>query len=260
MAAVSIAPRWRWQSVATGAGAGEAPGFRGARREEMEMELLVLVFDGLTALDAIGPYEVLARLPGARLRLVAPAAGEVTTDNGILTVRAPLGIDDVAACDVLLVPGGFGTRRLEHDVRLLAWIREVDRTTRLTASVCTGAHVLAAAGLLAGRRATAHWSTRERLREHGALPVAERWVRDGKYATAAGVSAGIDLALALAEELAGRDVAESIQLGIEYDPAPPRDVGSPEKARAEIREAAEQRVKARDAAIAAEVAAARPAR
>lgn len=222
------------------------------------MELLVLLFDGLTALDAIGPYEVLARLPGARLRLVAPKAGEVTTDNGILTMRAPLGIDDVAGCDALIVPGGFGTRRLERDSRVLEWIRRVDATTRITASVCTGSHVLAAAGVLAGRRATSHWSTRERLREQGAIPVAERWVRDGKYATAAGVSAGIDLGLALAEELAGRDVAESIQLSIEYDPAPPRDVGSPEKARAEIREAAERRVKARDAAIAAEVEAAAP--
>lgn len=216
------------------------------------MELLVLVFDGLTALDAIGPYEVLSRLPGARLRLVAPRAGEVTTDNGLLTLRTPLGIDDVAACDLLVVPGGFGTRRLERDARVLEWIRAVDGTTRITASVCTGAHVLAAAGLLAGRRATAHWATRERLRQQGATPVAERWVRDGKYATAAGVSAGIDLALALAEELAGRDVAESIQLGIEYDPCPPRDAGTPEKARPELREAVERRVKARDAALAAE--------
>lgn len=215
------------------------------------MELLLLVFDGLTALDAIGPYEVLSRLPGARLRFVAPAAGEVKTDNGILSLRAPLGIDEVAACDVLVVPGGFGTRRLERDERVLAWLRAVDATTQLTASVCTGAHLLAAAGLLAGRRATSHWATRERLRAQGAIPVAERWVRDGKYATAAGVSAGIDLGLALAEELAGRDVAEAIQLGLEYDPAPPRRVGAPELARPEIREAVAQRVRARDAAVAA---------
>ncbi len=222
------------------------------------MELLLLVFDGLTALDAIGPYEVLSRLPGARLTLVAPAAGEVKTDNGILSLRAPLGLDEVSACDVLVVPGGFGTRRLERDERVLAWLRAVDATTRITASVCTGAQVLAAAGLLAGRRATAHWATRERLRQQGAIPVGERWVRDGKYATAAGVSAGIDLALALAEELAGRDAAEAIQLGIEYDPAPPRQVGSPERARPEIRAAVEARVQARDAAMAqaAEAAAA----
>lgn len=219
------------------------------------MELLLLVFNGLTALDAIGPYEVLSRLPGARLRLVAPRAGDVSTDNGILTLRAPLGIDDAeaAACDVLVVPGGFGTRALERESRVLAWIRAVDATTKVTASVCTGAHVLAAAGLLEGRRATSHWATRERLHAQGAIPVAERWVRDGKYATAAGVSAGIDLALALAEELAGRDAAESIQLGIEYDPSPARRVGTPEQARPEIREAVERRVRTRDAAMAEQV-------
>lgn len=215
------------------------------------MELLVLVFDGLTALDAIGPYEVLARLPGARLRLVAPQAGEVTTDNGMLSLRAPLGIDDAAACDVLVIPGGFGTKVLERDKRVLEWIRAVDQTTNVTASVCTGSHLLAASGLLNGRRATSHWATRERLRAQGAIPVEERWVRDGKYMTAAGVSAGIDMALVLAEELAGRDVAESIQLAMEYAPQPPRNVGTPALARPEILEGVERRVRARDAALSA---------
>ena len=220
----------------------------------------MLVFNGLTALDAIGPYEVLSRLPGARLRLVAPQAGEVSTDNGILTLRAPIGIDDVAACDVLVVPGGYGTRVLERDSRVLEWIRAVDATTKVTASVCTGAHVLAAAGVLEGRRATSHWATRERLRAQGAIPVGERWVRDGKYATAAGVSAGIDLALVLAEELVGRDAAEEIQLGIEYDPSPPRRVGTPELARPEIRETVQRRVQTRDAAMARQVEEAAAAR
>ncbi|MFO0745897.1 MAG: DJ-1/PfpI family protein [Myxococcota bacterium] len=213
------------------------------------MDIAILVFDRLTALDAVGPYEVLARLPGARVRFVAPARGLVRTDNGMLALHADVGIDEVARADLLIVAGGFGTRVLEKDERVLDWVRAIDRTTRITASVCTGALVLAAAGLLVGRRANTHWAVRERLREHGALPVAERVVRDGKYATAAGVSAGIDFALTLAEELAGRATAEAIQLGIEYDPAPPFDAGSPERAPSAVRDAVQQRVRARDAEL-----------
>ncbi|HRC55314.1 MAG: DJ-1/PfpI family protein [Myxococcales bacterium] len=215
------------------------------------MEILVFVFHGITALDAIGPYEVLARMPGARLRFVAPEPGPILTDNQLVSWNVELGIDDARGADLLLVPGGFGTRTLEHDLAVLEWLRDLDLTTRITASVCTGALLLAAAGLLRDRQATTHWAQRERLREHGALPVAKRWVRDGKYATAAGVSAGIDLALALAHELCGRDVAEEIQLAIEYDPEPPLDAGSPERARPEIRDAVLQRVRRRDAALAA---------
>lgn len=211
------------------------------------MDIVLFVFDGITALDVVGPYEVLARLPGARVRFVAPAAGVVRTDNQVLGLAADEGIDDVARADLLLVPGGFGTRRLEHDDRVLDWVRAVDATTQITASVCTGALVLAAAGLLRGRRANTHWAMRERLREHGALPVGERIVRDGKYATAAGVSAGIDLALQLAVDIAGREIAQAIQLGIEYDPAPPLAAGNPETAPPAIRDMVLARMRARDA-------------
>jgi transcriptional regulator GlxA family with amidase domain len=211
------------------------------------MDIVILVFDKLTALDAIGPYEVLARLPGAQLRFVAPRRGIVKSDNGWLSLSVETSIDEVSACDVLLVSGGFGTRLLERDQPVLQWLRAIDQTTRITASVCTGALLLGAAGLLAGRRANTHWAQRERLREYDAIPVAERVVRDGKYASAAGVSAGIDLALQLAVELADRSTAEAIQLSIEYDPAPPLDAGSPERAPAPIREAVLARILARNA-------------
>jgi putative intracellular protease/amidase len=214
------------------------------------MKIVFLLFDKITALDAIGPYEVLARLPGAEVTFAAPARGEVRTDNRCLGLVADAAIDEIAAADLLLVPGGFGTRLLERDARVLDWVRAIDATTRITASVCTGALVLGAAGLLAGRRATTHWCLLERLAEHGATPVTERCVRDGKYASAAGVSAGIDLALALAIELAGREIAQAIQLGIEYDPAPPLDCGAPAKAPPLIREAVLARLRGRDAELA----------
>lgn len=216
------------------------------------MEILVFLFDGITALDAIGPYEVLSRLPGAHLRFVAPEPGLVRTDNQLLGLHAELGLDDARAADLLLVPGGYGTRRLERDLGVLEWLRDVDVSTQVTASVCTGSLLLAAAGLLRDRRACTHWAHRERLREHGAIAVAERWARDGKYATAAGVSAGIDLALALAEELCGRDVAEAIQLQLEYAPVPPREAGTPERARPEIRDAVLARIAAREAKLESE--------
>jgi transcriptional regulator GlxA family with amidase domain len=220
---------------------------------EEAMEIVVLVFEKLTALDAIGPAEVLARLPGARLRFVAPQRGVVRTDNGCTSLMVETSIDDVSACDVLVVAGGFGTRLLERDERVLQWLRAIDATTRVTASVCTGALLLGAAGLLRGRRANTHWTVRERLAQFGALPVGDRVVRDGKYATAAGVSAGIDLALQLAIELAGETTAQAIQLSIEYDPAPPLDAGSPERAPAKVREAIEATVRKRDAELAAQL-------
>jgi transcriptional regulator GlxA family with amidase domain len=218
------------------------------------MHVVFLIFDRITALDAVGPYEVLARLPGARVTFAGPARGPVRTDNGSLGLVADAAIDEIDACDLLVIPGGFGTRALERDGRVLEWVRALDRGTAVTASVCTGAFVLGAAGLLAGRRANTHWALRERLAEYGATPVAERVVRDGKYATAAGVSAGIDLALALAVELAGRDVAEAIQLGIEYDPSPPVDCGDAARAPEALRERVLARVRDRDAQLARELA------
>ncbi len=200
------------------------------------MKIVFFVFDRITALDAVGPYEILSRLPEAAVVFAGIERGVVRSDNRALGISADVAIDEVGECDLLVVPGGFGTRVLESDARVLDWLRRVDGTTRITASVCTGALLLGAAGLLAGRRANTHWAVRDRLAEFGAIPVADRVVRDGKYATAAGVSAGIDLALALAIELAGRDVASAIQLAAEYDPAPPLDAGHPDRVAPEIRE------------------------
>jgi putative intracellular protease/amidase len=198
------------------------------------MNIAILLYDRLTALDAIGPYEVLSRLPGANLTFVADEAGPVRTDNGMLSLIAEKSIADAEPPEIVLVPGGPGEVAARAGGPVLDWLRSVHETTTWTTSVCTGSLILAAAGLLEGRRATSHWLALEQLGRLGAVPVAERVVFDGKIATAAGVSAGIDMALALAAEVAGEDVAKAIQLGIEYDPQPPFDSGSPAKAPPEL--------------------------
>jgi transcriptional regulator GlxA family with amidase domain len=190
----------------------------------------ILIFDGLTALDAIGPYDVLRHVPGWEVTFVGKEAGEVRTEDEGLRLVADVGIDAAPAADIILIPGGSGTRPLTRDNAVLDWVRESDRTTRRTTSVCTGALVLGAAGLLEGRRATTYWMNLEDLRAFGAEPVTSRWVEDGKYLTAAGVSAGIDMALHLVAEEVAPEMAQAVQLGIEYDPAPPFDTGSPAKA------------------------------
>jgi transcriptional regulator GlxA family with amidase domain len=198
------------------------------------MRIAILIFDGLTALDAIGPYEVLSRLPGAELRFVAKEPGPKRTDTGALGVQADLAIADLPGPDVVLVPGGEGNRPLMRDSEVLDWLRVAHESSTWTTSVCTGALVLGAAGILNGKRATTHWAFLDRLSELGAEPVTERVVEDGKVITAAGVSAGIDMALTLAARIAGNEVAQAIQLGIEYDPQPPFDAGSPSKASPEV--------------------------
>jgi transcriptional regulator GlxA family with amidase domain len=198
------------------------------------MRIAILIFDGLTALDAIGPYEVLSRLPGAELRFVAKEPGQKRTDTGALGVQADLAITDLPGPDVVLVPGGEGNRPLMRDSEVLDWLRVAHESSTWTTSVCTGALVLGAAGILDGKRATTHWAFLDRLSELGAEPVNERVVEDGKVITAAGVSAGIDMALTLAARIAGNEVAQAIQLGIEYDPQPPFDAGSPSKASPEV--------------------------
>lgn len=198
------------------------------------MQIAILIFDKLTALDAIGPYEVLSRLPDAELTFVAPEAGERRSDTGRLGITADASIADLTDPDVLVVPGGEGNRPLLSDETVLEWVRGAHESAQWTTSVCTGSLVLGAAGLLQGKRATSHWAYRDALREYGAEPVAERVVEDGKIITAAGVSAGIDMGLTLASRIAGDDVAKAIQLGIEYDPHPPFDSGSPEKAEPEL--------------------------
>jgi putative intracellular protease/amidase len=198
------------------------------------MHIAIPIYDGMTALDAIGPYEVLGRLPGAELTFVAARPGPVRTDQGSLSLVADAALADVPAPDVVLVPGGpFRVDEDQHS-ELLAWLRTVDATTTWTTSVCTGTLFLAAAGLLTGRPATTHWTARPELARLGATAVEERVVRDGKYVTGAGVSAGIDMALTLAGIIAGDTTAQAIQLGIEYDPRPPYQAGSPTTAPPEL--------------------------
>jgi transcriptional regulator GlxA family with amidase domain len=198
------------------------------------MQIAIPLFDRLTALDAVGPYEVLSRVPGARVDFVAAEPGVYQTDTRMLSLTASLSYDDAPNPDILVFPGGLGTRALMKDVPTLDWVRQVHATSRYTTSVCTGALVLAAAGLLDGLEATTHWVSRPLLAEFGATPVDRRVVEQGKIVTAAGVSAGIDMALTLVARFAGPEVAQAIQLGIEYDPQPPFDSGSPEKAPAAI--------------------------
>jgi putative intracellular protease/amidase len=207
------------------------------------MNIAILLYDRLTALDAIGPYEVLSRLPGASLTFVAAEPGPVRTDNGMLTLLAERSIDEVRRPDIVLVPGGPGEVAVRAGGPVLGWLRAAHQTSRWTTSVCTGSLILAAAGLLEGKRATSHWLALGELGALGAEPTAERVVFDGKIVTGAGVSAGIDMALALAARVAGEQVAQAIQLGIEYDPQPPFDAGSPLTAPAEIVEALRARAR-----------------
>ncbi len=194
------------------------------------MKIAIPIFDRVTALDAIGPYEVLSRLPGAELKFVGFEPGPVKTDNGMLSLNVEVALEDYAEPDVLVFPGGFGTRPLMRNERMLAWVRAVNEGTQWTTSVCTGSLVLGAAGLLDGLEATTHWAAMSVLEGLGATPTSRRVVEQGKIVTAAGVSSGIDMALMLAGRIAGDDVAQAIQLGIEYDPQPPYDSGSPDKA------------------------------
>jgi transcriptional regulator GlxA family with amidase domain len=194
------------------------------------MQIAILIFAKLTALDAIGPYEVLRSVPGWEVKFVGPEKGEVRTDSGELGLSADHSLDEIDATDIVLVPGGKGNRPLLEDEEVLAWLRDIDARSKWTTSVCTGALVLGAAGLLEGRKATTYWPFLEQLREYGADPVGGRFVEDGKTITAAGVSAGIDMALHLVGREAGPEVAQAVQLGLEYDPQPPFDSGSPQKA------------------------------
>ncbi|HEX5566325.1 MAG TPA: DJ-1/PfpI family protein [Streptomyces sp.] len=190
------------------------------------MQIAVLLYDRFTALDAVGPYEILSRVPGAEVVFAAAEPGPVRTDMASLALTADAALSEVAAPDVLLVPGGPGVADALSDGPTLDWLRSVDAATTWTTSVCSGSLLLAAAGLLTGRRATSHWICMDHLGAFGAVPASERIVIDGKYATAAGVSAGIDLALHLAGRMAGDEVAEAIQLVVEYDPQPPYAMGS----------------------------------
>jgi putative intracellular protease/amidase len=196
------------------------------------MQVAIATFPRFTALDGIGPYEVLQRIPELDIVFVAHERGEVRTENGMLGVIADATFEEVPSPDVLLFPGGIGTRPLVQDERVLEWVRNAHRTTRFTTSVCTGSLVLAAAGLLQGLTATTYWSAMEYLEKLGATPTSERVVEHlpERIITAAGVSSGIDMALRLVELLFDTTAAQAAQLMIEYDPQPPFDAGSVAKA------------------------------
>jgi len=194
------------------------------------MQVAYLLYDRFTALDIIGPHDVLNSVPGNDSIFVAEQTGPVRNESDTLSLVADASIDEVRSPEIVVIPGGFGTRALLDHEPLLSWLRQVHETSTWTTSVCTGSLLLAAAGLLDGAPATTHWLARDLLEELGALPVPARVVEHGKIVTAAGVSSGIDMALGLVQRINGDEVAQAVQLGIEYDPEPPLDAGSPEKA------------------------------
>jgi len=215
-------------------------------------DIVFALYPRITQLDFTGPFEVLARLPDARCILASVDGGELEADRGMkFTGLTPLA--EVETCDLLCVPGGFGTVEAIEDARYLAALRRLGARARYVTSVCTGSLLLAAAGLLRGRRAACHWAWREQLAEFGVTPDPARVVRDGNVFTGGGVTAGIDMALEVMAEIAGRDHAETVQLAIEYAPAPPFDSGRPELAREPVLRVALERMDAqrvrRDAAI-----------
>lgn len=197
------------------------------------MQITFLFYDGMTALDAIGPYEVLSRLPEVTTQRVALNSGQIHTCAG-LTLIAEHALADVSHTDVLVVPGGGNATSLREYPEILAWIRKIHEHSMWTTAVCTGSLILGAAGILTGVKATTHWAVMNRLANWGAIPTQKRFVEDGKIITAAGVSAGIDMAFYLAAKLSNETIAQSLQLGLEYDPEPPFNSGSPDKAPADI--------------------------
>src|SRR5882757_57947 len=198
------------------------------------MQIAYLLYDRFTALDITGPHDVFNSVPGNESIFVAEQAGPIRNESDTLSVVADATHKEVPSPDMVVVPGGFGNRMLLEHEPLHEWIRGVHETSTWTTSVCTGSLLLAAAGLLDGAPATTHWLARDALAELGAEPVADRIVEHGKIVTAAGVSSGIDMALHLVQKINGPEVAQAVQLGIEYDPQPPLDAGAPHKAPPEI--------------------------
>ena len=200
------------------------------------MRLSIIIFDGFTTLDAIGGYEVLSRLPRMETEFVSVRRGVVAADTRRLGIAAWRDFAEVASTDILYVPGGPGAVPLEKNKAFLDKIRALDATSQWTVGICNGVGLLAAAGLLEGKKATTNWFYQERLKAYGAEFVAERYRRDGKYVTGAGVSASIDTGLFMASLIAGEHIAKTLQLGIEYYPAPPFPERSPQEAAPEIQD------------------------
>ncbi|MCM3807389.1 DJ-1/PfpI family protein [Streptomyces sp. DR7-3] len=209
------------------------------------MQVAIVLYPGFTSLDVIGPYEVWGRLPETEVVFVAERPGLVVNDLRSLSVNVVAGFGDVPNPDVVLIGGGPGQTEQMSDGNLHEWLRRVDGASAWTTSVCTGSLILAAAGVLTGRRATSHWAALEHLAEFGVTPSKERVVIDGHYATAAGVSAGIDMALTLAGLLVGDDVAQTVQLIIEYAPEPPYHAGALESAPARVVDSAMEKLSTR---------------
>lgn len=193
------------------------------------MNIVFLLFPNLTQLDFTGPLQVLSRLPGATVPLAAKTLDPVPTDTA-LTLNPTHTLENCPQADVLCVPGGFGVDDAMRDEETVRFVKRQAAGAQYVTSVCTGAFILGAAGLLEGKRATTHWAYHDALADVGSTPVRARVVRDGNLFTGGGVTAGIDFAFTLAAEIAGEEVAKAIQLGLEYDPAPPFEAGSPEKA------------------------------
>ena len=204
------------------------------------MKIGFLLFDDLTQLDFTGPLQVLSRIPGAQTVLIAKSDGPVQTDCGPFILPTHT-LETAPDLDLLCVPGGFGVDAVMQDSALLDFVRRQGERARYVTSVCTGAFILGAAGLLKGKRATTHWRYHDHLAAFGATPVKQRVVHDGRVITGGGVTAGIDFALSVVSEIAGEATASSIQLGLEYDPAPPLDAGHPDRVSAEVRQAVEAR-------------------
>jgi len=195
------------------------------------MQIAFLIYEGLTALDIVGPYEVLSQIPDVDVRFVAKRPGSVRVDSGAFSIGTNYGLADVTRPDVFVIPGGVaGTLAAARDPEILDWVREAHGSSRYSTSVCTGSLILGAAGLLKDLKATTHWAAKALLEQTGAIYTEKRVVVSGKIVTAAGVSAGIDMALCLMSELVGPELAKVAQLSIEYDPDPPFDAGSPAKA------------------------------
>jgi transcriptional regulator GlxA family with amidase domain len=212
------------------------------------VRIAIPLFDQMTALDAVGPYEVLSRPPGWEVTFVAAEPGPKRTETGALALVADEPLDALPDPDIVVVPGGMGTRSPNHE-ELIDWIRSAHETTKWTTSVCTGSLLLGRAGLLEGLRATTYWTEVETLRQYGAEPVDdERVVEQGKIITAAGVSSGIDMALRLLQIELGDELAQAVQLSIEYDPQPPVDAGSIQKAPPAIVEGLRNLIKGAEAA------------
>jgi transcriptional regulator GlxA family with amidase domain len=201
------------------------------------MTIAILLFDNFTALDVVGPYEVLAKMRDSRIYLVGTEKREYPDSHG-LKITADYSIDEVSQADILLIPGGFGIDAILKNREILEWVRKIDSQSKWTVSVCAGSLLLAEAGLLNGRKCTSHWGRKKQLSAYQVVVSDhyERYVQDGKYLSSAGVSAGIDMALFLVGLIAGEQTAQLIQLAMEYDPKPPYDMGTPDKAPKELLE------------------------